>query len=143
MKRLKTKNNQLDLSQFEIDDRFLVYYLGNYDFNENLDFDNKTGVYIFTTRDVDLTFSYSYARHVHLHTPLYCGMTKDFNQRFNDHFKAEDLINANCDCISICFCETQEYSIELEEKILSLIKIPFNKDKNDNPKYENVKLMEV
>lgn len=144
MKRLKQTHKQLDLSQYEIDERFDVYFLEGYDFDENLDFDNKTGVYLFTKRDMTNTYSPIYRREVYFHIPLYCGMTKDFNQRFKDHFKAEDLKKANCDCISVYFCKTQKVSTTLEKKILSLIDFPFNTDNNENPKYkDNIKLMEV
>ncbi len=144
MKKLKTTYKQLDLSQYEVDEKFEAYCLENYDFNENLDFDNKTGVYLFTKRDMYSTYSPIYRREVYLHTPLYCGKTKDFNNRFNKHFKAEDLKEAYCDYISVYFCDTQDASTDLEEKILSQIKFPFNTDNNNNPKYkEGVMFTEV
>ena len=143
MKRLKNTNKHLDLSQYGIQERFDVYNIGNYNFEENLDFNNNLGVYIFSCRDTCSTLSESYRREIYYHTPLYCGMTSNFNKRFNDHFKAEDLMEANCNCISVYYCKAEEDAVDLEKKILSLIKFPFNKAENNNPKYDNAKLAEV
>lgn len=143
MERLKNTGNHLDLNNFEVVERFDVYELGDYDFDENLDFGSKKGVYIFTRRDMTSELSSSFQREIYHHIPLYCGKTENFNKRFNDHFKSDNLRESNCDYISIYICD-DENPADLEKKILSLIKFKYNKEYNENPKYkEDVKLNEV
>ena len=137
MKRLKELGKYLDLSEYEISEHFRLYELGNYDFSENLDFDNKEGVYFFTRREMTSKLSPSYQRQIYHHIPLYCGRTENFNKRFNDHFKKDDLKKAHCDHISICICDSKDEAVELEKKILSLVKTEFNEVGNENPKYKD------
>ncbi|MCR5424969.1 MAG: GIY-YIG nuclease family protein [Bacteroidales bacterium] len=144
MKKLEKTGKQLDLSKYEVSEQFVIYKMGDYDFDENLDFGGKEGVYIFTHREMTSRLSTSYQREIYHHTPLYCGMTTNFNKRFNNHFKSDDLMKSNCNRISIHFCGDNENPAELEGKILSLIKFTFNIEGNDNPKYkENIKFEEV
>lgn len=135
MKRLKDTGLLLELNKFEINNRFKVFNLGNYDFNDDLDFGESAGVYIFTTKDVCSHQSNEYKREVYYHTLHYCGMTKNFNTRFEGHFKAEDLQKSNVDHICICKCPNQYESDKLEELLLSKINFTYNiKDNSTNNK---------
>lgn len=144
MKKLSKTGKYIDLNEYKIHERFEVYDLDGYDFTENLDFGEDAGVYIFSKRQFTSTESNKFKRQVYYHTPLYCGMTENFNQRFDGHFKAEDLINAHCNRICICYCNCKEDAKDLEQRILSSIDFPFNSQNNKEPKNsEEVKLTEV
>ena len=110
---------RLDLSDFQIEEVFTLYKLhDNYDFESNLGFNDKNGTYIFTKKE---------GRY---HQLIYCGKTEHLNKRFYDHCNGPCIMKHNADYIAVCFCDTDEDAIKLENKILGLIPFPCNTQKN-------------
>ena len=139
MERLKqVEGHYLDLKEYDIDEKFYVYELGNYDFSDNLVFSENKGVYIFTLRDIVSELDADYGKQMYFHTLIYCGRSTELDDRFYNHFHKEEIKKKNADRICICFCNTDEETEELEKKVLATFQFPVNEKDNDNPKYPNI-----
>ena len=128
-----------DFSKYDIKEYFDIYALNGYDFKENLDLNGHEGVYIFTRRDYYPSYIQSCQMKKYYHTLLYCGMTKDFKARFDDHQYKKELLDEHVSHIAICRCLSEKNAIDLESRILHTFGFPLNKKENDNPKYPDVK----
>ena len=142
MKTPLATNFLLDLSQWNIKEKFQIFKLNeNFDFHDNLDFKEKSGVYIFTKReDMPLFQTCTYQFY---HLPVYCGMTKNLRARFDQHCNAEKIIEQDANMVAIHYCSTENAADELETKILSEIFFPVNNKKNLHPKHYDVKIPET
>lgn len=144
MKRLKKTDRYLDLSEYGIQEKFVVYELGEYDFSENLDFGEISAVYIFSKRDFLSCLNKSYQKQMYMHTIIYCGMTGNTDQRFYDHSHKDDLKGKSANRICIHECSSRREAQKLEEKLLKTFNFPINEKDNDSPKYPKVtKVWEV
>lgn len=140
MKRLKKVSGRyLALSDYEIQETFDIYELGSYNFDENIDFGDSAGVYIFTKRDMSAELNSSYQRHMFSHTLIYCGMTKELDSRFYSHFRKEEIMEHKADRICIHKCKNSEDAEALEKILLATFNFPVNEKDNSNPKYPDVK----
>ena len=135
----KITGHYLDISEYGVVEKFDVYELGDYDFSTNLDFGDCAGVYIFTKKDTCSQLNASYGKEMYSHTLIYCGETKELDERFYSHFHAKDIENSSADRICIHKCKNKDVASSLEKKLLETLKFPVNKKGNDNPKYPNVK----
>ena len=118
---------------------FQVYDIDGYDFSENLTlpFDANLGVYIFTQRQ---TICYKVAlnkssqknekEYSAIHKLLYCGKTKDIENRFCEHGHKSDLKGVT-NCICIHTCNSQEEIDNIENVILKSHNFTFNKMLNN------------
>lgn len=142
MKRLKNTNRYLDLSVYGINEKFDVYKLGNYDFSENLKFDDKIGVYMFTIKSGDFYCPNPNSGHYFYHTPVYCGKTSDTDTRFYDHHKGDESKEVGANRFAFHPCNSNEEAEALEKRILSLIDFPENEVNNSNAQYKEAKMKE-
>lgn len=69
------------------------------------------GIYIFTKRyqGIDSIFNHDY---------IYCGKTRDFSTRFDNHHKENCIKKNNANCICIKSVATEEERVEIESDIL-------------------------
>lgn len=142
MTRLDRTYRYLNLSEFGINEKFDVYELGNYDFSENLKFDDKIGVYMFTNRSGEFYNPSPNSGTCFYHTPVYCGKTSDTDTRFYDHHKGNKSKKAGVNRFAFHPCKSNKEAEALEKKILSLIDFPENEMNNSNAKYKNAKMKE-
>jgi len=143
MKSPKSTHLLLDLSQWGINVKFDIFMIDeNFDFHENLDFNEKPGVYIFTKRDIipQIVVGKEYQ---FLHKPIYCGMTGNLRTRFDQHCNAEKIMEQDANIVAVHYCSTEDAADKLETKILSEIKFPVNNKKNLHPKHYDVKIPET
>ena len=117
MKRLKDTNTHL---LFNIEDEkfeFEIFGLGDYRFDENLDFDEKSGIYMFLRQTQPILSSTDFSSNMKCekYKPLYLGRTENFNQRFCGHHKEKDLLIKDVTHIALYFC--RKNSVERVETL--------------------------
>lgn len=80
---------------------FDIYALDNFDFCENLKFEEEQGIYMFTNlqRGTDDSIK---------HDIYYIGKTTDYDSRFYHHHKEKQLKKVNPNCIAIHACGKRE-----------------------------------
>lgn len=140
MKRLnKVKGHYLTFSDYGIQEKFDIYELDSYEFDENLDFGDSAGVYIFTRRDANAELNPSYQKHMYSHTLIYCGMTEELDSRFYAHFHKEEIMGHMSNRICIHKCKNSKEAEKLEKLLLGTFNFPVNKKDNSNPQYPNIK----
>lgn len=137
MKRLKDTSTYL---LFNIEDEsfeFEIFSLEDYHFDENLDFNEKSGIYMFLRKE-------KRNRVLHLgefiannsnkaeneYEPLYLGKTENFNQRFYDHHKDEDLLKNGVTHIAIHFSSKSTID-RIESLFLHKYSFPLNEMSNE------------
>lgn len=129
MKKLKKLRSNVTFRKAK--QKFNVYDLDNYDFEEELQFDGdeKYIVYLFSNRweGTDSIFH---------HAIYYCGKTKVVESRFAGHHKADELIEKNPNCISIHKCNTEKEMNDLEIELTELYRPELNIQ--NNPEYHEL-----
>lgn len=143
MERLKKTDRYLDLSEYDIREKFYVYELGKYDFSENLKFNDTIGVYMFTNFSGDTYIPSNDNRNFFYHTPIYCGKTSDTDTRFYKHHKGKESINIGANAFAFHPCNKDEEAVALENKLLSCIDFPENKTNNSDATHHDVKIKSV
>lgn len=132
MKRLKDTNTHL---LFKIENEtfeFEIFSLGDYNFNENLDFDEKSGIYMFLRQEQMQLLSFEeFSSNVKCekYKPLYLGRTENFNQRFYGHHKEKELSTKDVTHIALYFCGKN--SVErVESLFLGIYRFELNVQSN-------------
>lgn len=114
---------------------FQVYKLEDYKFDTYLHFSNneQPGIYIFTKRtvknprtDIIRVDGLAEWKESAEHQLLYCGKAKDINNRFYDHHKNKDLIDAKFNCVCIYCCKTESEATNIEKDLLGEHNFKFN-----------------
>lgn len=124
---------KLDLSKYHIEEYFTLYKLPQqWNFETNLDFEDKIGVYIFTYKIGGI-----------YHKLIYRGKTEHLNKRFYDHCNRHCIMEHHADYIAIHYCETNEMAESIERKILKKIDFPCNSQNNQNCENSTVTAEEV
>lgn len=114
MKRLRKIYSNVTIGKQGL---FDVYALDNFDFCENLEFEDEQGIYMFTNLYNDAgTLK---------HDIYYIGKTTDYDSRFYHHHKENQLKQANPNCIAIHACNKQEMD-KLEVEWIELWKPIYN-----------------
>ena len=118
MKRL-----QKIISNITIDGQgpFDVYAMDDFDFCENLKFDDPQGIY---------AFAYHYIENRrHMFIMYYLGKTTEYDQRFYPHHKEEPLKTVNPNCVLIYACNKPMMDKQ-EVEWIRLWQPPYNKQHN-------------
>lgn len=133
MKRLVDTSTHLSFSIENETFEFEIFDLDDYSFDENLDFDEKSGIYMFLRQEKTKLLSYEELNNSmteEMYVPLYLGRTENFNQRFYDHHKDEDLMGNGATHIAIHF--SGKNSIEkIESLFLNTYSFPLNEMSNE------------
>lgn len=74
-------------------------------------FQDIGAVYLFTKRKLATDKK-------HYHTLIYCGITGDLSERFNNHHKVDCIEKNDANCICIMFIEKEEMRKQIEADIL-------------------------
>lgn len=137
MKQLKDTNTHLSFNIESETFEFEIFSLGNYCFDENLDFDEKSGIYMFLRQEKSnrvLSFDEYNPNNSNnvenKYNPLYLGKTENFNQRFYDHHKDEDLIKKSVTHIAIHFSSKSTID-RIESLFLHKYSFPLNEMSNE------------
>ncbi|MBO4874731.1 MAG: hypothetical protein J5542_05440 [Bacteroidales bacterium] len=106
MKRLKDTNTHLSFDIRNETFEFEIFSLGDYSFDENLDFDEKSGIYMFLRQEQPILSFNEFSSNVKCekYKPLYLGRTENFNQRFCGHHKEKKLLIRDVTHIALYFC---------------------------------------
>lgn len=84
------------------------------------DFNGRGGIYVFVNVRI-LTMTY---------VGIYCGKTQDFNQRFENHHKKDEIQKYNPNAIAILFESSEAKRSEIEIDILEGNYFPCNEQHN-------------
>lgn len=117
MKRLKDTNTHLSFNIESETFEFEIFSLGDYRFEENLNFDEKSGIYMFLRQTQPILSSSEFSSNMKCKTykPLYLGRTENFNQRFCGHHKEKELLIRDATHIALYFC--RKNSVERVETL--------------------------
>lgn len=143
MKQLKDTNTHLSFNIGHETFEFEIFSLGDYSFDENLDFDEKSGIYMFLRKEKQRVFYYeefssnNSSMTDDMYAPLYLGKTENFNQRFYDHHKDEDLLESSVTHIAIHFSRKSTIG-EIESLFLNKYSFPLNEISNEQEGLEGL-----
>ena len=119
MKRLEKIESNVNIGN---QGPFDLYALDNFDFCENLTFDDPKGIYAFGNyyKDEDEKYKFDF---------YYIGKTTDYDTRFYHHHKEKPLKKENPNCIAIHACDNKDMD-EKEVEWIKLWKPEYNKQHN-------------
>lgn len=141
MKRLKDTNTHLSFNIESETFEFEIFSLGDYRFEENLNFDEKSGIYMFLRQEKSnrVLSSGEYNSNIleNKYNPLYLGKTENFNQRFYDYHKDEDLMKKGVTHIAIHFSSKSTID-RIESLFLHKYSFPLNEMSNEQKGLEDV-----
>lgn len=97
---------------------FELYALDDFDFCENLKFEEEQGIYMFTNRKILKNGSIN-------HEVFYIGKTTQYDKRFYHHHKEKPLKKENPNCLAIKPCSENEMD-QLEKDLIQFWKPEYN-----------------